>query len=311
VRVLPAASAEQSARAEAFGTVEARESAWIRAEVAGLVERVGFSDGDRVTEGQVLVQLRSADARAAVADADARLRLAVSQLGRTQGLFDRANASQADVDRAVADRDLAQAALDRAREAQRRTAVRAPFDGIAGRRMVAPGELLDTQRVITRVESIDTVTVDAAFPERFLPVLALGSEARAELEAVTGGPVTGRVVYVAPRIAEGSRTVEVRVEIPNPDHRLVPGMSARLSVGLPALAAVVTLPTQAVVTTAEGASVWVVVDGKAERREVVLGPREAANVAVVDGLQVGEPVIVEGLLRLKPGAPVSVTEDAE
>ncbi len=307
VRVVTAAAGTQNPRAEAFGSVEARETAWIRAETPGLVERVGFADGDRVTAGQVLVQLRSADARAAVADADARLRLAASQLARVQGLFDRGNAAQADLDRAVADRDLADAALTRAREALRRTTVRAPFDGVAGRRLVAPGETLDLQRPITRIESIDRVTVDAAFPERVLPDLALGAEAVAVAEALAETPFVGRVVYVAPRVAEGSRTVDVRVEIDNADHALKPGMSARLSVGLPTVADAVVLPTQAVVATADGASVWVVVDGKSERRPVILGPREAATVAVVEGLAVGDQVIVEGLIRLKPGAAVTVT----
>jgi membrane fusion protein (multidrug efflux system) len=307
VRVVVVHPGTASDRAEAPGVVQAEETAEIRAETDGPIETISFQDGDAVARDQVLVRLRSADARAAVDDADARVRLAKATLDRVQALADRGNASAADLDKAKADRDLAQAALDHAKEALRRTSIRAPFAGVVGKRLVAPREIIDSTRPITRIEAIDRVTLDAPIPERYPPSLAPGSAATATIEAFPGRTFEGTLVYVSPRVSDDTRTVDVRVRLDNADHALRPGMTARASVELGELASAIAVPTQAVVVGAKGSSVWVVgADGAAEQRPIETGPRDAQTVRVTGGLTDGEKVIVEGMIRLKPGVPVNV-----
>jgi membrane fusion protein (multidrug efflux system) len=289
------------------GVIRADETATLRPEATGLVAWIGFEDGDVVAAGAPLVRLRSEEADAGLAEADARWSLAESVWTRTEALAAHGNASAFELEQARAQRALAVAARARAREAVRKTTLRAPFRGVVGRRGVALGELVDPARVVAQLDALDAVTVEVSAPERYLGGLAVGAAAEVQVEAVPGRTFAGVVSYLAPRIAEGTRTAELSVRVDNADHTLRAGLSATVSLSLGPLGDVIAVPSQAVVVTAAGASVWVVDDASlAQPRPVTVGARDAAEVRVVDGLSPGERVIVEGLLRLKPGAPVRI-----
>ncbi len=291
---------------EATGTIDAIDSAELRPEVQGLVEAVLFEDGARVAKGQALVRLRAADARANLNDAEARAALADAGLGRTRTLEARGDVARADLERAEAEAKLARAAVARAEEALRRTTVLAPFDGVAGRREVSVGELVDPSRVITRIEGLSRLVVDAALPEDALAEVAPGQAATVH---ALGQDFTGSVTYVAPRVAEGTRTVALRVALAEPGP-LRPGMTAQVRVITAEVPDALMVPTQAIARSASGAAVWVVADGDTvERRPVTTGQRDAERAEVVSGLAAGERVVVEGLARMRPGASVAIKAD--
>ncbi|MEQ1504399.1 MAG: efflux RND transporter periplasmic adaptor subunit, partial [Myxococcota bacterium] len=292
-----------------IGTIDAEESVEIRPESTGPVQSLGFDHGQAVTSGHVLVRLRDAEARAAVDEAEARLALANAQLERTQALFDRQNASGSDLDKAKADRDLATAQLGRAREELRKTVVKAPFDGIAGLRLVALGEVVDPSRVVTRLEAIDRVVVDVEVPERWLTQVQVGQPATVAVDALPGEVFTGQVMFVGPRVSAETRSAPVRVQVPNADRRLRPGMTARVAIVAAAIADAILVPSQAVVTSATGAAVWVVgADGKVSPRPIEIADRNAETVRVAAGLAPGDRVVTEGLIRLRPGTAVQVVD---
>lgn len=312
VKVLTVSPSASQGSMALTGTVEAEETVEIRPESTGPVASIGFDHGQQVHEGDVLLRLRDTDARAAVSEAEARLALAQTSLDRNQALFDRQNASRQDVDRSVAERDLATAQLAHAREQQRRTVVRAPFDGVTGLREVAPGEVVDPSRVVTRLESVARVVVDVDVPERWLTRVAVGQPASITVDARPGDRFDGEVVFVAPRITAETRTARSRIRVPNEDGRLVPGMTARVSVAGEAEADAILVPSQAIVTSASGPSVWVVSpEGTVEARRIETADRGADLVRVVSGLAAGDQVVVEGLIRLRPGAHVEVTSQIE
>jgi membrane fusion protein (multidrug efflux system) len=309
VRVTTVAPSAMRGALSLTGSVEAEESEDVRPETQGQVAKIAFDHGQRVAAGDVLVRLRDAEARASVAEAEARLSLAATKLERTQGLFDRQNASRQDLDTARADRDLAQAAVDRAREQLRRTVVRAPFDGVVGLREVSVGEVVDPSRVLTRIESVDRLSVDVQVPERALPQVALGLPATVAVDALPGEEFAAEVTFVGPRVDATTRTAPVRVRVEDPERGLRPGMTARVELTSAEIPDALLVPTQAVVTGATGSSVWVVnAEGKAELRRVTTADRTAETVRVVDGLAPGERVIVEGIVRLRPGAAVRVLD---
>lgn len=306
VRVEIVAPVAASRNLSATGTVRALDSAELRAEVAGLVEAVEFTDGQAVSRGQVLVRLHGADAEAALLDARARGVVAAQELARARGLFDKGDLSQAELDRATAADSLARAALVRADEGVRKTTLRAPFDGTVGRRDVSPGELVDPSRVLTRLDGLGSLRVDVSLPEGEIGRLATSLPVLIEASALPGLQLSGRVAYVATHVDEANRTVDVRVEVDDPGRQLRPGMTASVRILVGTALDALFVPSEAVAPTANGATVWVVVEGKATRRPVTTGERLAERVEVLTGLVAGEQVVVEGLARLREGAPVEV-----
>lgn len=307
VEVLSAAPLERAI--EGTGALAAIDSAVLRPEIQGLVEAVLFQDGQAVKKGQALVRLRSADARAALLDAEARATLSELELARKVALVARGDAAKADQDRAEAEAALAKAALIRAQEALRKTTIAAPFDGIVGLREVAVGELVDPSRRITRLESLDNLVVDLALAETALGSLAPGQPATVAVDALPGVSFDGQVSYVAPRINDGSRTVDVRVALQDPAGLLRPGMSAEARIVTARVPDAVLIPTESVVRAGGGMAAYVIdPEGKAELRPIRPGERGETRLEVLDGLAVGERVVVEGLARLRPGAMVQVLE---
>jgi RND family efflux transporter MFP subunit len=124
-------------------------------------------------------------------------------------------------------------------------------------------------------------------------------------------PLPGVVQYVAPRVNATSRTVDVRVRIENADERLRPGQTAEITIVTESVPAAVLVPSEAVVTSARGAAVYVAAaDGTAELRPVKTGDRRAAKVEIREGLAPGDRVVVEGLARLRPKAAIVEKTDA-
>lgn len=296
---------------EGTGAIEADQSVELRPETSGVVTEVRFSDGQHVARGDVLLTLRDTDARAQLADARARRELSRVQLGRTRALFERQDASQADLDAAVAADALAEAAVTRAEEAVRKTRIVAPFAGVLGRRGAVVGAMVDATRVVARLEALDQLVVDLALPESALALVAPEQPARVTVETLPE-PIVGVVRYVAPRVNASSRTIDVRVALENPGERLRPGQSAEVVIVTETVPEALLVPSEALVASARGSAVYLAgADGTAELRPVRTRDRGQAKVEVVEGLAAGDRVIVEGLARLRPKAPiVEATEKA-
>ncbi len=307
VRVLPLAGTAAVDTIDATGILEVVDTVVVQPEAAGVVTEVLFRDGDAVTKGQKLVRLRDADARAAVSEAEARLGLAELALGRMRTLREKDQVAQAELDQAQAERDLAQAQLDKAREALRRTTIVAPFSGVAGKREIAPGQVVSLSTPVTRIDDLDPITVDVALPETALAAVRPGQPVDVRVAALPDRVFSGELAYLAPRASSSTRTLAARVHVPNPDGALRPGLTASVSITTGEVADAVVVPAYAIVQGAGGASAWVVdAEGKAQPRALVLGRRGPETVRVLDGLAIGDRLIVEGYTRLRPGAPVEI-----
>jgi membrane fusion protein (multidrug efflux system) len=311
VKVVTLAAAPLEHTLAEVGTIEAVDSVVLQPEITGVVVELGFEDGQPVHEGDVMARLRGDAARAQVDDAEARTTLAQAKLDRVQALFDQKNASRQELDQATADRDLARAAVDLARDTRRKTEIRAPFDGVAGRRLVSVGATVTPTTAITRVDALAVVTVDAAVPERELASVTNGQAVRVTVQAWPDSPFEGVITYVAPRLDAATRTVPIRARIENADLRLRPGMTARITIVTSTTDAAFVVPTEAIVTGPQGAAVYVAgADDKAVMKPIHTGTRFERTIEVLDGVDAGDRVIVEGLVKLQPGSAVQIVGDA-
>lgn len=313
---------------EFSGRIEAVDSAEIRARVGGTIESVHFKSGALVKKGDVLFiidqrpyQAEAQRSVAAAASSRARADLAAKELERSKRLLADNAIAQRDFDeRAASQRQLEAAA--KADEAAATSAnlnlqyatIRAPFDGRVGKAEVTVGNLVDASRVLTTLVSIQPVYV--SFDADEATYLALGPGARnnpagvqvnAGLTNEQGYPHAGRLEFVDNRIDPATGSVRMRAIVDNKERLLTPGLYARVQVGASNGGAAVPLINDVAVGTDQNRKYVYVIgaDNKAEYRVVQLGPVVDGLRVVRGGLKDGERIVVAGLQRVRPGAPVT------
>lgn len=297
-------------RIEALGTARANESVRLTAKVSEIVRRVNFSDGDLAAKGDVLVELTNDAENAQLAEYRASLAEAKKQFARISGLVKRGNAAQSVLDQQKAAVQTAEARIDGTLARLSDRLIRAPFSGILGFRQVSPGTLVTPNTVIATLDDIHLIKLDFAVPEIFLATLTEGLDVLAVSPAYPGVAFRGRVTTVNSRVDPVTRAVTARAEIKNDDSRLRPGMLLTVTVSR-SRGLALTVPEEALVPVQDRQYVYVVTAGnKAERRQITIGERRPGYVEVTDGLGPSDKVVIEGTLRLRPGAAVRIVRIA-
>lgn len=299
----------------------------IRAQVTGLLQRQGFADGTRVKKGDVLYVIdqrpfaaQAAQAKAALAQAEANVVNARQNLARNARLIAEKAVSQADYDNAVA-QERASVALVDAQGALLRNAelnlefatVRAPRDGHMSSSQVKPGALITAQQtLLSTLYSSDPMWVYFTISEDRLLELRKAERTpdkttpfRVRLADGTDYAFTGRLDFVDATIDQRSGTLRVRITVPNPERALRPGLFVRVSVPALDTAEAICIPQQAVQELQGTKTVFVVgADGKVEARSIVARHRDGNEWVVARGLVAGERVVIEGTGKIRAGAPV-------
>jgi len=309
VSVAPVRSEIVSQKLEALGNARANESVDVSSKTSNVVTAVSFGDGQRVKRGQVLVQLDDAQARADVAAAEAAVAESERLFNRSRELMatEALSKSQFDLLEATLKANRAKLAAAQARLGD--TVIRAPFSGRVGLRRVSVGTLISPGAVITTLDDTSVIKLDFSVPENFLATLREGLAVRATAPAFPGRTFAGKVASIDSRVDMNSRAVTVRALLDNDDGALRPGMFLNVSLANDERGTLV-IPEQALTPEAERQFVFVVADGKAQRREVRIGSRRPGSVEVLAGLKAGEQVVVEGTQKVRDGSPVRATEIA-
>jgi membrane fusion protein (multidrug efflux system) len=298
-------------KVEALGTARANESVEIRPKITETVTAIRFEEGEYVKARQVLIELEDAEARAAVAAARAALLDSESKYQRAQELFESDLIPESQVESAAAQRDADQAALDAAEAGLADTVVRAPFAGRVGLRRVSLGSLVAPSTVITTLDDTDTIKLDFDVPETALGLVATELPVVAHSAAWPDEDFEGTVASIDTRVDPVSRTLTVRALLPNREHLLRPGMFLTVELLRRDVTALM-IPEQSIVPEQSRQFVLVVDDeGVVSKHEVRIGRRRPGQVEVLDGVEEGELVVVEGTQKARPGSRVRVIEQLE
>ena len=290
---------------QALGTANANESVDIQSRISSLIERIAFAEGQLVTKGDLLVELENNEIVAGVAVAEAALSESRSLYDRSQNLAESQAISASGLEQLLAQVQVDEAQVEAARARLDNTVIRAPFSGRVGLRHVSPGSFVNTSTIITTLDDVSQIKLDFSVPETFLTVLSDGMNIIAHSLVYPDREFRGIVQSIDTRLDPISRSVQVRAIIPNPDSTLKPGMF--LTVDLQRDRGDVLLaPEQAIVPEGSAQYVYVVTDGIAEKRTVVLGRRIPGYVVIDAGLSAGEVVVTEGTHKLRDGSAVLV-----
>jgi RND family efflux transporter MFP subunit len=300
----PVREVEDTLAVDAIGSGQALRSATLRPAVAGEVASLHFKTGQRVRADSVLVRLVSRrqhlDAELAAVRVDNARRL----LARYEGTEGSGAVPGSVIDEARNSLRSAEIELSLAQEALAERVVRAPFDGIVGLAQIDPGDRVTPDTVIVQIDDRRRLLLDFDLPEPYLARIEPGQPVTATSVAYPGRRFEGRLVQIDSRVAPETRTLRLRAELPNGDDLLRPGMSFEVRLALPGVRQL-QVPELALQWGREGSHVWAVRDGQATQVAVRLVRRLEDSVLVDGALVAGEPVVVEGVQRLRPGRPVA------
>jgi RND family efflux transporter MFP subunit len=317
----PTAVAVEAAKVEqwppqlsAIGTMRAFQGIVVAPQVAGVVTAIHFQSGDDVAAGAPLVDLDTSVEEADLANGRAQLKNANVTLDRARTLIASGNTPQSTVDSALAARDSAAASVEHTRAVIAEKMIGAPFAGRLGLRNVDLGQYVAAGVGLTTLQQLDPIYVDFSAPEGALATLAVGQETTLSVDAQPGRAFTGKVTAIDARVSADSRNVTVRAEFANPDHKLLPGMFADVTVTTGAPADVLSVPRTAVVYSLYGNNAFVVVPAKGgdglmiERRFIRVGDTRGERIAILDGLKVGDKVVTAGQIKLQQNSPVTIDQ---
>jgi membrane fusion protein (multidrug efflux system) len=335
VTFLPAATETVSITRELPGRIDAIRVAEVRARVSGILLEKTFQEGADVKAGDVLFKIDPAplqavkeNAAAALARAEANLAQTESQLGRYKSLVSSNAVSKQDFDNAesavkVANAELkaAAAALKTAELNLGYATVTAPISGRVGKAQVTEGALVGEGEAtrLAVIQQLDPIYFD--FTQSSADLIQLrramsngeisqvdADKAKATLLLEDGSeyPLPGKILFSEAAVDESTGMVSLRAEFPNPDKLLLPGMFARGRVVQAIRENVVTVPQRAVTRQQGGMGSVMVVDDHnvAQARLIQTDNAVGDKWVVTSGLKAGEKVIIEGLLKARPGLPV-------
>ena len=294
---------------EALGTASANESVEILPRIASLIDRVVFREGQLVEQGDLLIELENSEIVAGLALAEASLSESRSVYERNKSLASSHAISASNMEQLLAQVQVDEAQVEAARARLANTRIRAPFTGRVGLRRVSPGSYVNTSTIITTLDDVSKIKLDFSVPETFLTVVEEGMAIVAHSLVYPDRKFTGTVSSIDTRLDPISRSVRVRAVIPNTDSLLKPGMF--LTVDLQRdRGDVIVAPEQAIVPEGTRQFVYVVKQGKAEKRAVVLGRRIPGLVTIEEGLAVGEEIVTEGTHKIRDGSDVTAITPA-
>ena len=297
--------------AVAVGSLRANESVTVRSEVAGRIDKVGFTDGARVQRGAILVSLDSSVTAAEVEQTRAELALARANFERTSELAQRNFVSQSAKDQAAANLKVQEARLKLAEARLAKTDIRAPFSGVMGLRNVSPGDFVKDGADLAVLEDISTMKVDLRLPERYFGRVRPGQLVQLSFDSLPGKTFRATIRAIDAQIDANGRSLLARGTLANPDGALRTGMFARGRVVLRENPEALTVPEEAIIAQGADSLVWKVDGGKATRVKVQTGIRRDARVEILAGLAFGDQVVTAGQLRLqRDGQDVRVIDPA-
>jgi membrane fusion protein (multidrug efflux system) len=295
---------------EAIGTANANESLVLTAKVTETVSRINFKDGDTVEAGQILVELTGRAETAQLEEARAAAKEAEQQYRRQSELVSQGTIARSQLDAQVALRDAAVARMNAIRARLSDRVITAPFAGVLGFRRVSEGTLVTPGTEITTLDDISLIKLDFSVPESALSALRVGLPLRATSAAWPERTFEGTVASIGSRVDPVSRAVAVRAEVPNAEGLLKPGMLLGVSLDAAPREAVV-VPEISVVSIGSRHFVFAVGEDQLARQvEVEIGSRREGEVEVLRGLEPGQQVVTDGIVKLRDGARVAVSAPA-
>lgn len=309
------------------GSLRAVQQAIVKARLAADVREVVAREGEAVKAGQVLVRMDATEYQARVEQARGNLNAALAQRDianktrdNNRALLEKGFISRNAFDNAASQLAVAEAnveaaggALDQVKKLLNDTVIRAPITGLIASRSVQPGEKVSPDNRLLEIVNLDLMEMEASVPTNDIARVVVGQQVRLRIEGLPDA-FSGRVTRINPATQPGSRSILVYVQIANPQHILRVGMFAEAQLSLLTKTNVLALPQSAIHKDSNGATVYVIDNGKLLKAPVTLGIEgrsgETPLVEISGGLAFGAQVVRSDMGNLLQGTAVRVVPAA-
>ncbi len=280
----------------------------ISAEEGGLVERLNFDKGDRVTKGKELARINASQLQASLDEAKVDLAMKESNFQKAEQLLERKSITAQDRLLTKTLYEIARARYELAKIKLDKAIIESPISGIVIEKSVEQGEFVPPGGSIAVVQDLSHIKVTAALPEPEISYIQKGSQAEITFDAFPGKVFNGKVTYIGSAANNATRTFPIEVIIDNLDMTIKSGIAARLALIKRELKEVIVVPEDSLVQTETGKIAFILNGTIASKRDVKTGASSENKSVVSSGLEFGDKLIIVGQRDIVDGQEVAVVE---
>ncbi len=289
------------------GTVIAQDEVYLQSEASGRIVSLTLQEGAFVKKGTLLAKINDADLQAQLRRTSLNLELARIREARQRQLLDNRAISQQDYDIVLNEVNTILADIELIQANIAKTEVRAPFDGLVGLRSISEGGFVTVGTRLATLQNVDRIRIEFSIPERYAASVRVGETIRYTRQG-SDQTYTAVISAIEPRIDPNTRTLAIRASAANPQRRILPGAFAQITYSLNKVDNALMVPAEAFIPESGRLFLFIYKSGAVQRVEVQSGIRTDSQIQVVNGLAIGDTVLVTGILQLRKDMPVRLTE---
>ncbi|MEX2435887.1 MAG: efflux RND transporter periplasmic adaptor subunit [Balneolaceae bacterium] len=288
------------------GSIRANEVVQLSMETSGIITNISFDEGRSVEKGELLLKINDSELQAQKQRASFRLNLAEQREERQRGLLDRGGTSRDEYEATLNEVNVLRSELDLIDAQIDKTELRAPFSGNIGLKYVSEGSYISPNAQIASLQDLDPVKIDFSVPERYVSRVKIGDKINFTVQGVDS-TFTGEVYAIEPNIDRETRSLQIRALSSNPDGVLFPGAFTNITLILDTIDDALMVPTISLIPELNSQKLFVIRNGVVAEVRVPTGIRTSEKVQILDGVAPGDTVLTTGLLQVRPGSEVEIT----
>lgn len=296
---------------EALGTLRAKDAVTLTASVTDTVTGVYFTDGQRVSEGDLLLEMTSTEESALVRESIAKVTEAKQQYERVKNITNSGAISASVIDQRRSEYQSAKAQLSATKSRLSDRLILAPFSGVMGFKNISRGALVSPGQTIGRITNDNILNLDFSIPAFSMSAVKVDQDILAFSKTYRNKKFSGKIIALNSEVDEITRSLLVRAEIPNETHLLKPGLLMRVRIPYNFREALV-VPEETILRDAEDTFVYIIDDiknqsGVVKRKAIKTGTTIKGKVEILSGLKVDDLVVSDGIISLRDGVKVVFT----
>jgi len=287
------------------GSLLADESVTLNAEVAGKIEVISFTEGQKVKKGELLLKLNDEEILAEIEKLRFTVKLNEDNEFRQRQLLEKEAISSEEYETALTTLNTVRSEIKVLQARLEKHYIRAPFDGTVGLRSISEGGYLNPGTRVAELYKINPIKLEFTIPSKYIGVVNVGDRIDFTVDAYDQS-FGGTIYAIEPQIDPQTRSIRLRAKADNTGGKLFPGQFARISLTLEVIEDALLVPSEAVIPELNGKKVYLYREGVVNSKQVTSGIRTENRLQIISGLNEGDTVISSGILQIGQGMEVNL-----